>query len=161
MRTKSVITSFLVLLVVMLFAGGAIASDVSGKWIAETSSPSGSTGERIFTFKVSGNELTGTIINQQTTIATFEPEGQPKMTGKLTTQSGGPQEISDGKISGDKISFVTVTRRGEMEIKTVYSGQISGDEISFTAEMVLPEGVSFPGPPGGPRPQELVAKRMK
>ena len=161
MRTKSVITSFLVLLVVMLFTGGAIAADVSGKWIAETSSPSGSTGERIFTFKVSGNELTGTILNLQTTIATFEPEGQPKMTGKLTTQSGSPQEISDGKISGDKISFVTVTRRGEMEIKTVYSGQISGDEINFKAETVFPEGFSFPGPFGAPRPQELVAKRME
>lgn len=145
----------------MLFSVASVAINISGKWIAQISSPSGSTGERIFTFKVSGNELTGTIINQQITIATFEPEGQPKMTGKLTTQSGGPQEISDGKISGDKISFVTISRRGEMEIKTVYSGQISGDEISFTAEMVLPEGVSFPGPPGGPRPQELVAKRMK
>jgi hypothetical protein len=161
MRTKSVITSFLVLLVVMLFAGGAIAADVSGKWIAETSSPSGSTGERIFTFKVSGNELTGTVMNFETAMATFEPEGQPKMTGKLTIQSGSPQEISDGKMSGDNISFTTVTRRGEMEIKTVYSGQISGAEIKFTAETVLPEGFSFPGPPGGPRPEELVAKRME
>jgi len=161
MRVRFVIIKFLVLLVIMLFAGGAIAADVSGKWIAETSSPSGSTGERIFTFKVSGNKLTGTIINQQTTVATFEPEGQPKMTGKLTTQSGSPQKISDGNISGDKISFVTVARMGEMEIKTVYSGQISGDEINLTAETVFPEGVSFPGPPGGRRPQELVAKRME
>ena len=161
MRTKLVIKTFLVLLAIMLFAGGAIAADVSGKWIAQTSSPSGSRGERIFTFKVSGSSVTGTIINQQTTVATFEPVGQPKMTGKLTTQSGSPQEISDGKISGDNISFVTVTRMGEMEIKTVYSGQISGDEINFTAETVFPEGSSFPGPPGGQRPQELVAKRMK
>jgi hypothetical protein len=160
MRTKLIIKTSLVFMAIMLFAGGAVAADVSGKWIAQTRSPSGSTGERIFTFEVSGSNVTGTIINQQTTIATFEPEGQPKMTGKLTTQSGGPQEISDGKISGDNISFVTVARMGEMEIKTVYNGQISGDEIKFTAETVFPEGVSF-GPPGGARPQELVAKRME
>lgn len=160
MRTKLIIKTSLVFMAIMLFAGGAIAADVGGKWIAKTTSRSGLTGQRIFTFKVSGNELTGTIIDQQTTVATFEPEGQPKMTGKLTTQSGSPQEISDGKISGDKISFVIVTRLGEMEIKTVYSGQISGDEINFTAETVFPEGVSF-GPPGGARPQELVAKRME
>jgi hypothetical protein len=160
MRAKLIIKTFLVFTAIMLFAGGAVAADVSGKWIAQTRSPSGSTGERIFNFKVSGSNVTGTIINQQTTIATFEPDGQPKMTGKLTTQSGGPQEISDGKISGDNISFVTVARMGEMEIKTVYNGQISGDEIKFTAETVFAEGVSF-GPPGGARPQELVAKRME
>jgi hypothetical protein len=161
MRTELIIKTFLVFMAIMLFAGGAVAADLSGKWIAQTTSPSGSTGERIFTFKVSGNKLTGTIINQQTTLATFEPEGQPKMTGKLTTQSGRPQEISDGKINGDNISFATVARMGEMGIKTVYSGKISGDQINFTAETVFPEGFSFPGPPGGPRPQELVAKRME
>ncbi len=161
MGTKLIIKTFLVFMAMMLFAGGAVAADVSGKWIAQTTSPSGSTGERVFTFKVSGNVLTGTIINQQTTVATFEPEGQPRMIGRLTTRSGNPQEISDGEISGDNISFATVSQMGETEIKTVYSGRISGDEINFTAETVFPEGFSFPGPPGGPRPQELVAKRMK
>jgi hypothetical protein len=111
--------------------------------------------------------VTGTIINQQTVNATFEVPGQPKMTGKLTTQSGNPVEISEGKITGNDISFVTVSRMGQNEMKTNYKGTISGNEIKFTAEMQMPAGMTAPGGPSsspggqqGPRPQEMVAKKM-
>jgi len=162
MGTKLIIKTSLVFMAIMLFAGGAIAADISGKWTAPATSPSGSPqGDRIFTFKVTGDKLTGTVITQQTVNATFEVEGQPKMVGKLTTQSGSTLEISEGKITGNEVSFVTVTRMGPNEIKTNFKGTISGNEIKFTAETVFPEGFSFPGPPGGPRPQEFVAKRMK
>ena len=162
MGTKLIIKTSLVFVAIMMFAGGAIAADISGKWTAPATSPSGSPqGDRIFTFKVTGDKLTGTVITQQTVNATFEVEGQPKMVGKLTTQSGSTLEISEGKITGNEVSFVTVTRMGPNEIKTNFKGTISGNEIKFTAETVFPEGFSFPGPPGGPRPQEFVAKRMK
>jgi hypothetical protein len=175
MRTKLVIGSFTVFLATMfLLTFSAGAADISGKWIAQTSSPSGSSGERIFTLKVAGDKVTGTIMNQQTVNATFEEAGKPKMTGKLTTQSGNPVEISDGKITGNDISFVTVSKMGEMEMKTTYKGTISGNEIKFTAEMQMPAGMSPPGAPSsspsssgssssaqqGPKPQEMVAKKV-
>jgi hypothetical protein len=149
----------IVWLVILLFHVAAVAADVSGKWIAQITSPSGSTSERVFTFKVSGNKLTGTVVNQQVSLATFEETGKPgvKLTGKITTM-GNPQETSEGTISGDDISFVIISKRQEMEIRTIYKGKVSGDEIKFTVETKMPEGMT---PPGGqpPRPQEIIAKR--
>jgi hypothetical protein len=162
MKTKLMIGTLVVFLAALiLIPVSAGAADISGKWTAPATSPSGSPqGDRIFTFKVIGDKVTGTVITQQTVNATFEVEGQPKMVGKLTTQSGGMLEISDGKIIGNEVSFVTVTRMGTNEIKTNYKGTISGNEIKFTAETIFPEGFSFPGPPGGPRPQEFIAKKI-
>jgi hypothetical protein len=151
----------LVLLAMTLFSAAASAADVSGKWVAQVTSPSGSQSERIFMFTVSGNTLTGTIANQQVYLATFEEKGRPKMTGTLKTQSGNPQEISEGKISGEDISFVIVSSMMGNDVRTVYTGKISGDQILFTAETKFPPGVTPPGRPGGqaPPPQKIVAKR--
>lgn len=169
MRTKFFVSAFMVVMTIGFFSGVVVAADVNGQWTAPATSPSGSPmGDRIFTFKADGNMLTGTVVTQRTVDATFEVEGRPKMIGKLTTQSGSPTEISEGKISGDEINFVTVSSMGPAEIKTVYSGKISGDEINLTAETVFPEGFSPPSMPGassqdeseGPKPQEMVLKRM-
>jgi hypothetical protein len=177
MGTKLAVRTLLILSVMSLvFAVSAGAADINGKWIAQVTSPSGSPGgDRIFDFKVAGDKVTGTIINQQTVNATFEVAGQPKMTGKLTTQTGTPTEISDGKITGSEISFVTVMKMGQMEMKTTYKGTISGNEIKFTAEMPMPAGMPMmSGPSSSPtssaqgtqaaqpttRTQEMVAKRM-
>lgn len=190
MKIKSLMISFLILSATLFFyMASAGAADISGKWTSPATSPSGSSqGDRIFTFKVTGDKLTGTIVTQQTVNATFEVEGQPKMVGKLTTQSGSPIEISDGKISGNEISFVAVAKMGQMEMKTTYKGTVSGNEIKFTSEMEMPAGMpmmgssssqgtqgssqsgpsasqgspsSSQGPQqGGTRTQEFVAKRM-
>jgi hypothetical protein len=179
MRTKSILLTCVMLLgTLALFTASAGAADINGKWIASVTSPSGSPGgDRIFTFKVAGDNVTGTIMNQQTVNATFEVEGQKKMTGKLTTQSGSPAEISEGKITGNDISFVTVQKMGEMEMKTTYKGAVSGNEIKFTAVMPIPAGMpgmpmmSSPSSSQGAigssqaaqpttRTQEMVAKRM-
>jgi hypothetical protein len=176
MRTKLVAGIFTVVLAItLIFAFSAGAADINGKWIAQVTSPSGSPGgDRVFDFKVAGDKVTGTIINQQTVNATFEVAGQPKMTGKLTTQTGTPTEISDGKITGNEISFVTVSKMGQMEMKTTYKGTLSGSEIKFTAEMPMPAGMpQMSGPTSSPgsaqgtqgaqpttRTQEMVAKRM-
>ena len=164
MKRKSLIGTLVVFLAALtLIPVSAGAADISGKWTAPATSPSGSPqGDRIFTFKVTGEKLTGTVITQETVNATFEVEGQPKMVGKLTTQRGSAIEISEGKITGNEVSFVTVMTMGPNEIKTNYKGTISGSEIKFTSEMVFPEGFSFPGPPGAgePRPQEFVAKKI-
>jgi len=177
MRTRLIVASFLVVsIITLIFIGSAGAADINGKWIAPVTSPSGSPGgDRIFAFKVEGDKVTGTIINQQTVNATFEVEGQPKMTGKLTTQTGTPVEISEGKISGNDLSFVTVTKMGQNEMKTTYKGTISGNEIKFTAEMPMPSGMPMMGSPSSSqqgasgsaqgaqpttRTQEMTAKRM-
>jgi hypothetical protein len=176
MRTKLVFGAFLFVAVITLtFALSAGAADISGKWIAPVTSPSGSPGgDRIFTFKVDGDKVSGTIINQTTVNATFDVEGQRKMVGKLTTQSGSPAEISEGKITGNDISFVTVSKMGQMEMKSTYKGTISGNEIKFTVEMPMPAGMpmmsgpssaqgatsSAQGAQPATRTQEITAKRI-
>jgi hypothetical protein len=147
MRTKIIVRAFVMIsAITLIFVLSAGATDISGKWTAPATSPSGSPmGDRIFTFKAEGNKLTGTVITQQTVNATFEVAGQPKMVGKLTTQSGNPTEISDGKISGNEISFVTVMTMGPMEMKTTYKGTVSGSEIKFTSEMPMPSGMPMMG----------------
>jgi hypothetical protein len=178
MKTKLVVRTLVLLTaIMMLVALSAAAADINGKWIAQVTSPSGSPGgDRIFTFKVAGDKVTGTIINQQTVNATFEVEGQPKLTGKLTTQTGTPVDITEGKLTGNDISFVTVSKMGQTEMKTTYRGTVSGDEIKFTAEMPMPAGMPMMGAPSSStgtsgsaqgaqqpttRTQEMVAKRMK
>jgi hypothetical protein len=176
MKTKLIIGTFVVFLAALILPLSAGAADISGKWTAPATSPSGTPqGDRIFTFKVTGDKVTGTVIIQQTVNATFEVEGQPKMVGKLTTQFGSPVEISEGKIAGNEVSFTTVSKMGQMEMKTNYKGIISGNEIKFTAEMQMPAGgmpsMGGPSSPQGaprdsqggqqvPRPQEFVAKKI-
>jgi len=107
----------------------AVAADVSGKWVAQVPGRDGATQERVFVFQVSGGTLTGTISSQR-----------------------GDQPISEGKVSGDEISFVVVRKFQEREMKTTYKGKVSGNEIKFTS--------TAPGRDGGEgRTQEFAAKK--
>lgn len=156
---------YMMMLVMVLSVAACNAADVSGKWVAEVAGrpgPPGPPTERIFTLNVSGNNLTGTIVDQQVQLATFEQEGKPAMTGTLKTQSGDPQEISEGKVSGNDISFVIIGQLFENEIRTEYKGKISGNEIKFTVETKIPEGLTSPSgsPMRSQPPQEIVAKRV-
>jgi len=140
MKMKTILIGTVVLLALI---GTAWAADVAGKWVAEMQGRNGTT-ETTFNFKVDGAKLTGTM-----------------------TTSRGENEISEGKIEGDDISFVVVRTFGENEIKLVYKGKVKGDEITFTREF---QGGMMGGPPGGGAgpggggqrpPQEFVAKRVK
>jgi hypothetical protein len=127
----------------------AWAADVTGKWVAQVPGRQG-TNETTFNFKVDGDQLTGTVSSQM-----------------------GDQPISEGKVSGDDISFVVTLSFGGNEIKLLYKGKVSGDEIKFTRErqgggMGGPGGGAPGGGPGGGggggmgrggQPQEFVAKR--
>ncbi|MEP7342026.1 MAG: hypothetical protein ABI977_30120 [Acidobacteriota bacterium] len=105
------------------------AADVSGKWVAQVPGRDGQTNETTINLKAEGEKLTGTISGRQ-----------------------GDTAISDGKVSGDTVSFVVTREIQGNTIKMVYKGKVSGDEISFTR--------TFEG--GGDRPPvQFTAKRAK
>ena len=106
----------------------AWAADVTGKWTAQVPGRQGQTSEQTFNLKAEGDKLTGTVSGQQ-----------------------GENPISDGKISGDEVSFVVKANFGGNEVKLVYKGKVAGDEIKFTRTR---EGSDRP-------PQEFTAKRAK
>jgi hypothetical protein len=122
---------FCTLALVALCAITALAADVSGKWVAQVPGRQGQAMETTFTFKVAGEKLTG-----------------------MVSMQFGDQEISDGKVSGEDIAFVTVVDFGGNTVKIIYKGKIAGNEIKFTREMQgAPDG-------GAPRPPvEFTAKR--
>jgi hypothetical protein len=82
----------------------AVATDVSGKWKAEFTTPDGTPRFNIFTFKVDDGKLTGTVAGSQDETS-----------------------IADGKIAGDEISFSAERPFGSF----TYKGKVSGNEIKF------------------------------
>ncbi|MCS6954249.1 MAG: hypothetical protein RMK57_16785 [Bryobacterales bacterium] len=104
----------------VVFALTAIAADVSGKWIAQVPGRGGQTREVTFTFKVDGDKLTGTMSTPM-----------------------GEREISDGKVSGDEISFTILMSFGGNEVKMLYKGKVEGDQIKFTRQVEGREPVEF------------------
>ena len=124
---RTVVLTSVALLLVLAF--GAAAADVSGKWVAQVPGRQGQTMEQTFTFKVDGANLTGTISSQR-----------------------GDQQISEGKVSGNDITFVVVRKMQDMEMKSLYKGTVAGNEIKFSMTMQ--------GGRGGDRPPtEFTAKR--
>lgn len=118
-----------VLLTLLALAGlAALAADVTGKWKAEMPGPGGATREVTFTFKVEGDKLTGSMST---------PRGE--------------REITEGKVSGEEISFVMVMpgREGG-QVKILYRGKVAGDEIKFTSQRE-----------GAERTFEFTAKRIQ
>lgn len=115
MQEVNVKTSTLVrcLVLVALFAMVASAADVTGKWKAQVPGRDGQMRETVFTFKVDGDNLTGTVAGGR----------------------GGDAPISEGKVSGDDISFAVVRAFNEKKIKTIYKGKLSGDEIKFNVSV--------------------------
>jgi hypothetical protein len=65
----------------------------------------------------------------------------------MTGFQGQEIAITDGKISGDTISFVVTMERGGNTIKWNYTGTVAGGEIKMKREG------------GQGQPREFVAKR--
>lgn len=127
MKTKNVVLSIAFLLT---FLTVAWAADVDGKWTAQVPGRQGNTQEVTFNLKAEGEKLTGTMSGRQ-----------------------GDTAISDGKITGNKLSFNVVREFNGNSLKLVYNGVLTGDEIKFTRTME--------GGPGGGQAQEFTAKRVK
>lgn len=109
---------------IVAFAFAAAAADVAGKWTAQVPGRGGDPVTTNITLQVDGAKLTGTIST---------PQGETK--------------IEDGKVDGDKISFVTNVNFGGNAVKIIYKGTVSGAEIKFTRERE------------GGQAREFVAKR--
>jgi hypothetical protein len=118
---------FWALALVGVLALSAFAADVSGKWKAEFQTPDGQTRTSNLTLKADGETLTGTISSR-----------------------GGDTAISEGKVSGDEISFVVVRDFQGQQMKSQYKGKVAGDEIKMTVQF----REDMP-------PREMVYKRVK
>jgi len=105
----------------------ALAADITGTWKAS------------FDTQIGTQSYTYEFVVKDTTL-----------TGKLQSNMGAAGEIKQGKIEGDKVSFVEVFTFEGNEIQITYTGKItSNDEIKFTRQVA-----DF-------ATEELVAKRVK
>ena len=112
-------------LVILCLAVVASAADITGNWKADLQTPQG-TVQVSYSFKQDGETLTGT----------WQAAQSPTI------------QISDGKVTGDTVSFVVKIEEAGMTF--AHEGKISGDEIQLTMK---PSG-EFPG-------TTVVAKRAK
>ncbi len=99
------------LVLIGMFALAASAADISGTWKATAEGPNGSM-ERTFVFKQDG----------------------AKLTGKTTSSMMGESVISDGKVTGDDVSFSIKVNFGGEDMNLAYKGKVSGDTIKFTVD---------------------------
>lgn len=107
-RMKYWIALCAALLIVLSAKPLIAATDLTGTWVGDLSTPDGNTFPLKFNFKQDGAKLTGSVQG---------PEGDPL-------------DISDGKIDGAKITF-TVTYNG-MVIH--HEGTIDGDQIKVSSK---------------------------
>ena len=113
--------------VVLLTVARVFAADITGTWKASFD----------------------TQIGQQNYTYEFVVKGTT-LTGKIQSEMGGTTEILQGKVEGDKVSFVEVFKFEGNEIQITYTGQVtSNDEIKFTRQVA-----EF-------ATEEIVAKRAK
>lgn len=124
MRRRRIVIAALMLVCAL---GTVRAADPSGRW---TTTFQTEVGEQSYTFDfvVKGTALTGTV------------------KGNLTGES----QIAEGKLDGDKITFVENATFMEIPLRITYSGAMtSADEIQFTRN-VADAGT-----------EKFVAKRVK
>jgi hypothetical protein len=109
------------------------AADVSGKWVYEQPGRGGGNPVQVtLSLKAEGSKLTGTV-------------SRPGRNGNMES------EITDGKVSGNDISFKTTMQFGGNSMTSEYSGTLSGDELKLK--------VTSPGRDGNMMTREFTAKR--
>ena len=107
-------------------AKAATRADINGRWTAS------------FDTQIGKQEYTYEFVQKDTAL-----------TGKVKSNLGSG-EVLEGKVEGDKVSFVEMLRFQDMDIRITYSGTLtSADEITFTRNVA-----DF-------ATEELVAKRVK
>lgn len=117
---------FVLLALVLASAVASGRADITGTWTAS------------FDTQIGKQEYTYEFVQKNMTL-----------TGKMKSNLGSG-EVLDGKVEGDKVSFVEMLRFQEMDIRITYTGTLtSADEITFTRHVA-----DF-------ATEELVAKRVK
>jgi len=106
--------SVLVVLTLVLAASSARAADIDGKWTGSLEGPMGAVPIG-FDFKADGATLTGSLIG---------PDGTTEV------------PIKNGKIDGDKISFVVSIDFGGMAFDLNYTGVVSPDTVKLTIDIM-------------------------
>jgi hypothetical protein len=97
-----------------LLAGTCFAADIDGKWVSERKMERDGqafTIKQTLELKAAGSKLTGTV-----TVVFGDME--PMKT-----------DIRDGKVDGNKFSFVTVMSTPNGEFKMAYEGTVEGDTL--------------------------------
>lgn len=106
-------------LTLLLTLGGFMTADaqntanksIAGEWKATFNTPIGAMNCH-YTFKVSGNVVTGKVIAE--------------MSG-----NNSESEITEGKIDGDKITFIWIYNN---DVQMSSTGKIAGDELKLTRQ---------------------------
>jgi hypothetical protein len=78
----------------------------------------------------------------------LEADGE-RLTGKMV-DGHGDNPISEGRITGDQLSFTIVYDFSGDKVKRLYRGTLSGDEIHFTCQAE-----------SGENKKEFTARRMQ
>jgi hypothetical protein len=102
---------FVLLLLVLLWAVPARAADVDGKWTGSLATPNGDVTIG-FDFKADGEMLSGST----------------------TGPDGSAIPIKNGKIDGNKISFLVSIDFGGQAVDLTYTGVVSPTEIKMTGD---------------------------
>jgi len=110
---KKIVVSVIVALALMLVAVPARAADVDGKWTGSLDTPMGAV-QVGFTFKADGTTLTGSS----------------------TGPDGSELAIKNGKIDGDKVSFMLSIDFGGMALDLNYSGVVKADSMEMTLDVM-------------------------
>ena len=121
---KNRVFVFSALVMMMCLAAVANATDLNGKWKGYMKAPNGDMLEINFNFQVNGEKLTGTVAN-----------------------SYGEEQITEGTVKGDAISFVILAGGGQFKI--TYKGKVVGEDLKFNVTI------------GDMGEGELTAKRVK
>jgi hypothetical protein len=100
---------------VVLGAVTANAADLAGKWTAEFDTQVG-TQKYTFQLAVAGEKVTGKAL--------FERMGEK-----------GEADLLEGKLVGDKVSFVETFDAMGSPVRIEYEGTVKGDEIAFTRKV--------------------------
>jgi hypothetical protein len=95
----------------LFFALLALAADVTGTWSGYIADPGGNNHDISLNLKTDGNKVTGTMT------------GGPPM--------GAEQQIVNGKLDGDQLSFeVNAQGPGGESLTPTYKGKVSGNRIA-------------------------------
>ena len=105
----------LLLSILALLVPTARAGDIAGQWRAEFDTQIG-VQKYVFTFKTDGDKLTGKAAVEV---------GEQKREAELT----------EGKITGDTVSFVEMLSIQGNDIRILYTGKIGTNEIDFKREV--------------------------